>query len=225
MGHKVHPKLFRLGIIATWDSKWFARGRRYAEFLKQDVEVRSYLKRKFRDAGLTKVEIERGANTITVILHTGKPGVIIGRGGSGVEELRKDLEFRFFRNRGLKLTFSIKEVEHPQRSAQIVANTIAQDIERRFPFRRSMKRAIDQVMKAGALGVKIQLGGRLGGAEIARDETLAQGKMPLHTLRANIDYARTAAVTTYGTVGVKVWVNHGEVFSKIDEIRRKQQLT
>ena len=223
MGQKVHPRAFRLGITSTWDSKWFARGRRFSELLKQDVEVRSYLKRKFRDASLASVEIERGANSVTVTLTTGKPGIIIGRGGSGVDELRKDLERRFFKVKGVKLNLSIKEVDHPQRNAQIVAIGLAQEIERRMPFRRAMKRAIEQVMKAGALGVKIQLGGRLGGAEIARDETLSQGKIPLHTLRANIEFARTAAVTTYGTVGVKVWVNHGEVFSKIDETRSKQQ--
>jgi small subunit ribosomal protein S3 len=217
MGQKVHPRAFRLGITSTWDSKWFARGRRYAELLRQDVEVRAYLKRKFRDASLASVEIERGANTVTVTLATGKPGVIIGRGGSGVDELRKDLERRFFKVKGVKLSLSIKEVDHPQRNAQIVAIALAQEIERRMPFRRTMKRAIEQVMKAGALGVKIQLGGRLGGAEIARDETLSQGKIPMHTLRANIEFGRTVAMTTYGTVGVKVWVNHGEVFSKVGE--------
>src|SRR3990167_5922270 len=223
MGQKVHPRAFRLGTTSTWDSKWFARGRNYAALLKQDVEVRTYLRRKFRDASLAQVEIERGANSVTVTVVTGKPGVIIGRGGSGVDELRKDLERRFFRVKGTKLNLSIKEAEHPQRNAQIVAVALAQEIERRMPFRRAMKRAIEQVMKAGALGVKIQMGGRLGGAEIARDETLSQGKIPLHTLRANIEFARTAAVTTYGTVGIKVWVNHGEVFSKVDETKSKQQ--
>ena len=202
MGQKVHPRAFRLGTTSTWDSKWFARGRNYAALLKQDVEVRTYLRRKFRDASLAQVEIERGANSVTVTVVTGKPGVIIGRGGSGVDELRKDLERRFFRVKGTKLNLSIKEAEHPQRNAQIVAVALAQEIERRMPFRRAMKRAIEQVMKAGALGVK---------------------KIPLHTLRANIEYARTAAVTTYGTVGVKVWVNHGEVFSKVDETKSKQQ--
>ena len=214
MGQKVHPKAFRLGVTASWDGKWFAKGRKFAALLRQDVTIRRYLTRKLRDASLARVEIERASGAITVTIFTGKPGLIIGRGGSGVDELRKDLEKRFFADsvKGTKLNLSIKEIERPQTSAQLVAVGIALDIEKRIPFRRTIRRAIEQVMKAGALGAKITLGGRLDGAEIARQETLIRGTIPLHTLRSNIEFGRSTAVTTYGTVGVKVWVNHGEVF-------------
>jgi len=220
MGQKVHPRAFRLGIISTWDSKWFARGRRYAQLLRQDVEIRKFLKKKLREASVAKVEIDRNPNMLTITLHTGKPGVIIGRGGSGAEELRRALEKKFLRTKGTKLNLSIKEVEHPSGSAQIVAQNIALEIERRLPFRRTMRRALEQIMKtSGVAGAKVELSGRLDGAEIARNETLSRGKIPMHTLRTNIEFGRTVAITTYGTVGVKVWVNHGEVFSSLNDTK------
>lgn len=220
MGQKVHPKAFRLGVTASWDGKWFAKGKKFAALLKQDVVMRRFLMRKLRESSVSRVEIERSTGAITVTIYTGKPGLIIGRGGSGVEELRKELEKRFFTGiKGTKLNLSVKEVERPQTSAQLVAQALALDIEKRIPFRRTMRRAIEQVMKAGALGAKITLGGRLDGAEIARQETLIRGTIPLHTLRSNIEFGRSTAVTTYGTVGVKVWVNHGEVFRKVNEMQ------
>ena len=219
MGQKVHPRAFRLGNTATWDGKWFARGKKFTTFLRQDVEIRKFLRERFRDASLARVEIERSPSAITIILYTGKPGLIIGRGGSGVEELRKTLEKNFFPHRtNVKMNVSIKEVERPLATAQIVVMGIVLDIEKRIPFRRTMRRALEQIMKAGAKGAKVTLGGRLDGAEIARTETLIRGTIPLHTLRSNIDFGRAAAKTTYGTVGVKVWVNHGEVFSKIEDV-------
>ncbi|MEW6611082.1 MAG: 30S ribosomal protein S3 [Patescibacteria group bacterium] len=222
MGQKVHPKAFRLGVISSWDSKWFARGRRYAQMLRQDVEIRKFLRNKLRDASVAKVEIDRNPNILAITLHTGKPGVIIGRGGSGAEELRRVIEKKFLRTKGTKLNLSIKEVEHPLSSAQIVAQNIALEIERRLPFRRTMRRALEQVMKtSGVVGAKVALSGRLDGAEIARREILSRGKIPMHTLRTNIEFGRTVAVTTYGTVGVKVWINHGEVFNT-DEIQKSK---
>jgi len=228
MGQKVHPKVFRLGITTTWDGKWFARGRKFASLLRQDVTIRRYLVRRLREASIARVEIERSLNAITVTIFTGKPGLIIGRGGSGVEELRKDLEKKFFspvahakQGNTTKLNLSIKEVEHPQTSAQVVAVGMALDIEKRIPFRRTLRRAIEGIMKAGAQGAKITISGRLDGAEIARRETLTRGKVPLHTLRNNIDFGRTVAITTYGTVGIKVWVNHGEVFEKVSKTHER----
>lgn len=210
MGQKVHPRIFRMGIIGSWKSKWFSQ-KQYAIFLEQDIKIRKYIYKKLREAGVANVETERSGDTVTMTIDTAKPGLVIGRGGTGAEELKKDIKKRFL-NKKTTLNVNIHEVAKPYSSAQLVCQNIIEQLEKRIPFRRVVKRAIDQVMQSGVKGVKIIVGGRLNGAEIARQEKFAQGSIPLHTLRADIDYARGAAHTTYGAVGVKVWINRGEVF-------------
>ncbi len=212
MGQKVHPISFRTGVVSTWKSKWFAR-RSFAQFLQQDIRIRRWLRNKLRLAGLSNMEIERSANNINIIIHTAKPGVIIGRGGAQVEELKKEIKQKFLTPKH-NIQLTIQETPKIGLAANIVAVNMALEIEKRLPFRRVMKQAIDNVTKAGALGVKVQVAGRLNGAEIARTESLASGKVPLQTLRADVDYARTVANTTYGTIGIKVWIYRGEVFTK-----------
>jgi small subunit ribosomal protein S3 len=211
MGQKVHPRIFRIGTIYAWKSKWFG-GKAYRENLHRDVALRRWLKKKLRGAGVAAIEIERGASSLTVNIQTAKPGVVIGRGGAQAEELKKALQAQFLK-KGETLQLNIQEVANPMLSAEIVAENMALELEKRMPFRRVMKQAIDQAMKAGALGVKVVVGGRLNGAEIARTEKLIVGKVPLHTLRADVDYSRTAARTTYGVIGVKVWINRGEILA------------
>ncbi|MBI5037265.1 MAG: 30S ribosomal protein S3 [Candidatus Kerfeldbacteria bacterium] len=212
MGQKVHPRAFRIGILHGWKSKWFSR-KDYRMQLEQDVKIRKYLLKKLREAGIAETTIERSASGITVNVHTSKPGVVIGRGGTGAEELKKEIQKKFL-NKNTKVTLNIHEVTHPFLDAQLVTYNIIEQLEKRIPFRRAGKRAIEQVMQAGAKGVKIIIKGRLNGAEIARDEKFGQGSVPLHTLRADIDYSRGAAHTTYGMIGVKVWIYKGEVFEK-----------
>ena len=214
MGHKVNPKVFRIGLSEDWDSRWFARGASYNKYLEQDTAIRKYLTGKLKDAGLEKITIERSPDKIDVNVHSSKPGIIIGRGGAGIEELKKYLEKKIIKDKTLKLNINIKEVSKPQLSSPIVAQNIANELEKRIPYRRAMKRNIESVMKAGAQGVKVVCSGRLGGVEIARQETLVEGKIPLHTIRADIDYGVATAFTTYGSVGVKVWIYKGEVFKK-----------
>ncbi|MFZ5391109.1 MAG: 30S ribosomal protein S3 [Patescibacteria group bacterium] len=208
MGQKVHPKVFRLGILYTWKSRWFNE-REYRDILEIDVRLRRWLRKKLRGSSVAGLEVERGANSLTVNIQTAKPGLVIGRGGAGVEDLKKEIKDKFLKT-GQNLQLNIQEVTNPMVSPEIVAENMALDLEKRMPFRRVMKQAIDQVMKAGALGVKVMVGGRLNGAEIARSEKLSVGKVPLHTLRAEVDYARTTASTTYGVLGIKVWINRGE---------------
>ncbi|MFH1413089.1 MAG: 30S ribosomal protein S3 [bacterium] len=216
MGKKVSPKVFRTGVIRSWPSKWFVSNRAaYISNLKQDVSVRRYLIKNFKEAGVDKVEIERGANRITINLHTAKPGLLIGRGGSGIDDLKKKLHKKFLKTFRLKeIILNISEVNRPNLSAQILVQSIILDIEKRMPFRRVMKQAISRAERAGALGVKVIVAGRLNGAEIARSEMLISGKLPLQTLRADIDYARGVAQTTYGAIGIKVWIYKGEIFEK-----------
>lgn len=209
MGQKVHPKIFRIGVVYGWKSKWFSQ-RNYREQLEVDVRLRRWLKKKLRGSAVAGLEVERGANSLVVTIQTAKPGLVIGRGGAQVEDLKKEIKAKFLKT-GQNLQLNIQEVTNPMLSAEIVAENMALELERRLPFRRVMKSAIDQAMKAGALGVKVVVGGRLNGAEIARTEKLSVGKVPLHTLRAEIDYSRTVAQTTYGMIGVKVWINKGEV--------------
>ncbi|HLD85924.1 MAG TPA: 30S ribosomal protein S3 [Patescibacteria group bacterium] len=209
MGQKVHPKVFRLGIIYSWKSKWFAT-RGYQDQLQTDVKLRRWLRKKLKGASVASIEIERGASSLTVNIQTAKPGIVIGRGGAQVEELKKTIKQQFLKP-GDSLQLNIQEVANPMLSAEIVAENMALELEKRMPFRRVMKQAIDQAMKAGALGAKVMVAGRLNGAEIARTEKLIVGKVPLHTLRADIDYSRTGARTTYGVIGVKVWINRGEI--------------
>jgi small subunit ribosomal protein S3 len=218
MGKKVNPKIIRMGITKTWQSKWFGTGKNYISFVKQDVGVRRFVTKEYREAGIDKVEIERNAKKMVINIYTAKPGLLIGRGGAGIEDVKKKLHDKFLRARGIRLgeiNINIFEVERAGLSSQIVLQTMAMDIEKRIPFRKVMKQAIGRVEKAGALGVKVAMSGRLNGAEIAREEMLSSGKVPLHTLRADIDYSRGVARTTYGAVGIKVWIYKGDVFERV----------
>jgi len=220
MGKKVNPKIFRIGITRTWPSRWFSGGQNYIKNVEQDVRIRRFLLRELREAGVDRIEIERNTNKININIHTAKPGLIIGRGGTGVEDLKKKIHSNFLKNFRLgEININILEVDRPNLSAQIVAQSVIMDIEKRIPFRRAMKQAISRVERAGALGVKVMVGGRLNGVEIARSEKLVSGKVPLHTLRADIDYARGTARTTFGSIGIKVWIYKGEVFEKEQEVK------
>jgi small subunit ribosomal protein S3 len=212
MGHKVHPKVFRLSTIYTWDSKWFARGKNFVSQLQEDVEIREYLRKALKEAGINDINIERTPKQLTITVHAAKPGYVIGRSGAGIEDLKKKILKTFYRGRRVTLNINVQEISRPSLASEIIGQQIAQDIERRLPFRRSMKMAIERVMKAGAKGVKMTLSGRLNGAEIARTETLSQGSIPLHNLRADIDFARVRANTVYGVIGIKVWIYRGDVF-------------
>ena len=218
MGHKVNPKVLRLNITRTWPSKWFATGKNLINNLEQDVKVRKYLFVELREAGVDRVEIERSGHKVIIGVFTAKPGIIIGRGGSGVNDLKKKLHDKFLKNFRLNdINLNITEFDRPNLSSQIVAGAMAIDIEKRMPFRRVMKQAINRVERAGALGVKVVISGRLNGSEIARTEMLTSGKVPLHTLRADIDFAKAASKTTYGTIGIKLWIYKGDVFKKKSE--------
>ncbi|HHP50880.1 MAG TPA: 30S ribosomal protein S3 [Moorella mulderi] len=206
MGQKVHPKGFRLGVIRTWDSRWFSE-KEYKALLKEDHKIRQHIKTKLYQAGIGSIEIERAANRVRVIINAARPGIIIGRGGSEVENLRRELE----EMTGKQVSVNIVEIKKPELDAQLVAENIAAQIEKRVAFRRAMKQAVARALRAGALGIKVACSGRLAGAEIARTEWYREGKVPLHTLRADIDYGFAEAITTYGKIGVKVWINRGEV--------------
>ena len=211
MGQKVSPHGLRVGVIKDWDSKWYADKKNFADYLIEDNKVREYVKKKLYVAGVSKVLIERAAeNKIRVIVLTAKPGMVIGRAGDGIDVLKADLK----KLTGKEVEISIEEVRRSEMDAQLTAESVAQALERRVTFRRAMKQAIGRTMKAGAKGIKIACSGRLGGAEIARSEKYSEGNVPLHTLRADIDYGFAEADTTYGNIGVKVWINHGEVLDK-----------
>lgn len=214
MGTKVNPRVFRLATVKPADAKWFARGLKFKQFLKDDVQVREFLVKKLKEASLDHVEIERTNQNLNVVIYSGKPGVIIGRAGAGVEDLKKQIKNTFYRGRRVVINITVTEVTHPTMSSAIVAQQIAFDIEKRMPFRRVMKQAIERVMKGGALGVRVKIGGRLNGAEIARSEVLSSGKIPLQTLRADIDFYRATAHTIYGAIGIKVWVYRGDIFEE-----------
>jgi len=215
MGQKVNPKILRMGIIRTWQSKWFGIGKKYIENFEEDIKVRKFLIKELREAGVDRVEIERNAKKISINIFTAKPGIIIGRGGAGAEDLKKKIHNKFLKKYRLgEIDLNITEVDRPNLSAQIIAQQMCVDLEKRMPFRRVMKQALNRIERAGALGARIIVKGRLNGAEIARSEMLTSGKVPLHTLRADIDYARAGARTTYGMIGVRVWIYKGEVFEK-----------
>jgi small subunit ribosomal protein S3 len=217
MAQKINPIIHRIPTTQTWRSRWFASNSKlYKKLLQQDIEIRKMFKSKLPDAGIEKIEIERSPDQLIITVHTSKPGVVIGRGGLGAETIKKDIKTKYLKAEKINLQINIKEVNQPQLSASIMAQNMAQDLLKRIPYRRTMKRALDQIMKAGAKGAKIELKGRLDGAEIARKERLQSGNVPLQTFRADIDYSRTAAFTTYGAVGIKVWVYKGEVFEKKD---------
>ncbi len=214
MGQKVHPNVFRIGVIRGWDGVWFANKKNFKDLLSEDVGIRAFLRKRLKDALVDRIEIERSRQEIRLILHSAKPGIIIGRGGSGIEDLTKVLRKKFFPGRRIKLSINVKELQKPSLSAQVIAQQIVADIEKRMPFRRVMKQARERSIKAGALGVKITVAGRLNGADIARTETISEGKIPLHNLRSDIVFASIPARTIHGAIGIKVWVNRGEVFEK-----------
>ena len=208
MGHKVHPNGFRLGVYRSWEANWFAEDKDYTKLLHEDLEMRRLILRRLQNAGIAKIETERSSNAqMTVTIHTAKPGIVIGKGGSSVDQLREDLEKRF-KNR---VRISIQEIKQPELDAQLVAENIASQIERRISYRRAMKQSILRTMRAGAQGVRIALAGRLRGSEMARREWDREGRVPLHTLRADIDFGRATARTTFGVIGVKVWLYKGLV--------------
>ena len=208
MGQKVNPHGLRVGVIKDWDSRWFANDRKeFGEFLKEDHVLRTSLKKELYSAGLAKIEIERSANKIKMDLHVAKPGVVIGKGGAGIEALKKELE----KMTGKTVILNIIEVRNIDRDAQLVAENIAQAIERRIAFRRAMKQAVGRTMKSGAKGIKVSASGRLGGAEMARTEGYSEGNVPLQTLRSDIEYGFAEANTTYGKIGIKVWICNGEI--------------
>lgn len=209
MGQKIHPKGLRVGIIKDWDSKWYAE-KNYSAYLLEDYQIREFLKEKKFDAGISHIVIERAGNVLRVFIHAAKPGMVIGRGGTGVEELRKALESMT----GKQVYLNVIEIKSPELSAQLVAENIAAQLERRVSHRRANRQAMMRTMRQGAKGIKIMVSGRLNGAEIARTEWVREGTIPLHTLRADIDYACATAHTTYGQIGVKVWIYKGEVLPK-----------
>ncbi len=203
MGHKVHPNAFRLGVFRPWEANWFANPKDYTKMLHEDLEMRRVILARLRNAGIAKIETERSSNAqLTVTIHTAKPGIVIGKGGSSVDQLREDLEKRF----GNRVRISIQEIKQPELDAQLVAENIASQIERRISYKRAMKQAILRTMRSGAKGVRIYCGGRLRGAEMARREWDREGRVPLHTLRADIDFGRATAKTTFGAIGVKCWI-------------------
>ena len=206
MGQKVNPHGLRVGVIKDWDSKWYADGE-FADYLVEDYEIRKYLKKKLYSAGVSKIEIERASDRVRVIIHTAKPGVIIGKGGAEIEVTKAELA----KLTDKKILVDIKEIKKPDKDAQLVAENIAQQLENRVSYRRAMKSCMGRTMKAGALGIKASCSGRLGGADIARSEFYSEGTIPLQTLRADIDYGFAEADTTYGKVGVKVWIYKGEI--------------
>lgn len=207
MGQKVHPIGIRLGIVKEHTSVWYADRKNYADYLNADLEVRAYLLDKLKNASVSRVEIARPAQTARITIHTARPGIVIGKKGEDVEKLRQDLTKKM----GVPVHINIEEIRKPELDGMLVAQSVAQQLERRVMFRRAMKRAVQNAMRLGAKGIKIQVGGRLGGAEIARSEWYREGRVPLHTLRADIDYATYEAHTTYGVIGVKVWIFKGEV--------------
>ena len=217
MGQKVSPHGLRVGVIKDWDSKWYAEAD-FADCLIEDHEIRTFLKKRLFSAGVSKIEIERASDRVKVIVYTAKPGVVIGRQGSEIEKVKAEL--KQFTNK--KLLIDIKEVKLPECDAQLVAENIASQLERRISFRRAMKQCIGRTMKLGAQGIKVQVSGRLGGAEIARSEHYHEGTIPLQTLRADIDYGFAEANTTYGKIGVKVWIYAGEVLQAVKRQPRKE---
>lgn len=221
MGQKVNPKVMRLGITRDWDSKWYASKKNYTKLFHQDLAIENMLDKELgRDASVSRIEILRTQGKVIINIHTAKPGIIIGRGGELIEKLKDKLKKQF----NLTFAINIKEVKKPMIDAKIVADSIASQLERRISFRRAAKMSIEKAMEAGALGAKVYMGGRLNGVEIARGEFYTKGKIPLHTFRADIDYASVSANTSYGKIGVKVWIYRGDVFKKDLEAKLQQQI-
>ena len=213
MGQKVHPTGLRLGIVKDHTSVWYADKKTYADYLLNDLEVRDYLRKRLADASVSRIDIERPAQTARLTIHTARPGIVIGKKGEDVERLRVELA----KMMNIPVHVNIEEIRKPELDAQLVAQNVAQQLERRVQFRRAMRRVIQNAMRLGAEGIKVRVAGRLGGAEIARSEVYHEGRVPLHTLRADIDYATAEAATTYGILGIKVWIFKGEVIGRQEE--------
>ncbi len=213
MGQKVHPIGIRLGIVKDWTSRWYADSDNFADFLNLDLQTRAFIKKKLKHASVSRIHIERPANNAAITIHTARPGIVIGKKGEDIERLRAEVS----RKMGMPVHINIEEIRKPEIEAQLVAESVAQQLERRIMFRRAMKRAVGNAMRLGALGIKIMVAGRLNGAEIARTEWYREGRVPLHTLRADIDYGFTEASTTYGVIGVKVWIFKGEILDRDEQ--------
>lgn len=213
MGQKVHPYGIRLGIVKDWTSTWYVDSKQYADYLNLDLHVRDFLRKKLSHASVSRIQIERPANNARIIIHTARPGIVIGKKGEDIESLRREVS----KLMGVSAHISVEEIRKPELDAYLVAESVAQQLERRIMFRRAMKRAVSNSMRLGAEGIKINVAGRLNGAEIARSEWYREGRVPLHTLRADIDYGFAEANTTYGVIGVKVWIFKGEVVTKVEE--------
>ena len=212
MGQKVNPKAFRVGVTSNWRSRWFGK-KNFVQNLKEDIQMRRTIIARWKNAAISDVEIERSAGVVKVIIKTARPGVLIGRGGTGIEDISKLIKGKFFRGRKVDLKIEVQEIKQMEESASLMAQQIAEQLERRIPFRRVLKSTLDQVEKNKKVkGIKIEIAGRLGGAEMSRREWLSRGTIPLHTIRADVDFARATARTTYGAIGVKVWIYKGEVF-------------
>jgi len=217
MGQKVHPIGIRLGIVKDWTSKWYADTKMFPEYIRQDHLLRTLIKKKLKDASVSKITIERPSKKVNITIHTARPGIVIGKKGEDIEKLRSEVA-QMVGMRVPDVRINIAEIRKPELDAQLVAEGIAQQLERRVMFRRAMKRAVTNTMRVGAGGIKVKVGGRLNGAEIARSEWYREGRVPLHTLRADIDYGVAVANTTYGTIGVKVWIFKGEIFEKPEAV-------
>ena len=220
MGQKVHPVGIRLGISADWNAKWYASKKDFPNLLNADIEVRDYLRKKLANANVSRIQIERPTGSANITLHTARPGVVIGKKGADIEILRREIA-KIIGLHVNSVKVNIEEIRKPELDAKLVAESIAQQLERRVMFRRAMKRAIQNTMRMGAQGIKIKIGGRLNGAEIARSEMYHEGRVPLHTLRADIDYGTHEALTTYGILGIKVWIYKGEVFDLYKDLDKK----
>jgi small subunit ribosomal protein S3 len=218
VGQKIHPKSFRLGVIKGWASRWFAK-KNYANLLHRDITLRKAIKERLKDSGVGEIEIERSSGSVKVNVFTSKPGMVIGRQGVALEELRSDISRQF----GDKVEINIVEVKKPEANAQLVAESIADQISRRMPYRRTAKMAVKKGMEAGLLGIKVRVAGRLNGADISREETFKEGNIPLHTIRADVDYGEVPASTTFGQIGVKVWTYKGEVFDNDESDEKKER--
>lgn len=224
MGQKVHPTGIRLGIVKDWSSKWYANTQMFPEYVRQDYELREFIKKKLKDASVSQINIERPAKKANITILTARPGIVIGKKGEDIEKLRAEVAQRL-RMQINDVRINISEVRKPELDAQLVAEGIAQQLERRVMFRRAMKRAVTNTMRVGAQGIKVKVGGRLNGAEIARSEWYREGRVPLHTLRADIDYGFAEAMTTYGVIGVKVWIFKGEIYDKPEAAPAEPQET
>src|SRR5210317_1051215 len=213
MGQKVHPTGIRLGIVKDWTSTWYADSDNFADYLNMDLEIREFIRKRLSQASVSRIQISRPAHNAVITIHTARPGIVIGKKGEDIDRLRKEVSARM----GIPVNINIEEIRKPELDAKLVAESVAQQLERRIMFRRAMKRAVSNSMRLGAQGIKIMVGGRLNGAEIARTEWYREGRVPLHTLRADIDYGVTEANTTYGVIGVKVWVFKGEILNRDEQ--------